>query len=355
MSAVLDKIRNLGQRLTRSEAPLPFPDTLSIESSYACNLKCFMCPRHFDESLQGMFPADLFRERVYPVLHRFKYVHLTGWGEPLMNKGLVEMLQLCKKSGVWTCFTTNGLLLKEPLSRQVLETGLEMINISCDASQAETYNFVRGKGAFDALMKRMQHMTELRREMNSKTRLEWTFVMMKNNIHELAGAIRLAKANGFDRFTAKHMETATNREDMGNALWNTGINEPLTKEWDEKLEAAIAECKTVAADGGIDFQFHPRRFQFENQCLVRPANQVFIDYVGNVSSCCFLNKLDVRPYMTKEERVEEDGVMGDLNLKQLVDILDSAEYQTFRRQWIKGEVPRSCSGCVNLNRMNETD
>lgn len=350
---VVDTIKSLGSRLLRREQPLPFPDTLSIESSYACNLKCVMCPRHFDESLQGMFPLELFRERVFPVLGRFRYVHLTGWGEPLMNKHLVEMLALCKQAGVWTCFTTNGLLLREPLSRRVIETGVDMINISCDASDAHTYEIVRGKGTFDVLMQRMEHMAALRREMNSPVRLEWTFVMMKNNIGELPGAVERAVRLGFERFNAKHMETAINREDLGNALWNTGFAPDLTPEWEEKLEDAIAKARRLAAGTATEFLLHPRHFAPEGQCLVRPANQVFIDYKGNVSSCCYLNKLDVRPYLRPEERVEDDGVMGELSLRDLVEILDSPRFVAFRRQWLGGTVPTACTNCVNLNRMSE--
>ena len=81
----------------------------------------------------------------------------------------------------------------------------------------------RGKGTFDVLMQRMAHMAELRAQMESKTRLEWTYVLMKNNLHELAGAVRLAIQHGFERVNIKHMETAINREDLGSALWNTTL------------------------------------------------------------------------------------------------------------------------------------
>ena len=351
MPAVIDKLKEFGRRLSGREAPLPFPERLSIESSYACNLRCVMCPRHFDDAPQGMFPLDLFKERVLPVLPRFKYIHLTGWGEPLMNKDLPEMIRLCKEAGVWTCFTTNGLLLKEPLSRKVLETGLETINISCDAAEPEIYEQIRGKGTFAILMERMAHMNALRKEMGAGTRLEWTYVMLKPNLHQLPAAVRLAASHGFERFTAKHIESVIERKDLADALWNTKIAPDLTGEWVRKYDETVAEARRVADECSIEMILHPRRYNVEGECIAHPINSIFIDYTGNVSPCCYLNKLDVSPYMTPEERPRESGVLGQLDLKSFVEILDSGQYETFRRQWQRGEMPEACRGCLNVTRM----
>lgn len=357
MPQLLDKLKNLGLRVAGQPArdgqpALPFPDTLSIESSYACNLKCFMCPRHFDESLQGMFPLDLFKEKVLPVLNKFKYVHLTGWGEPTMNKNFVELLQLCKAQGVYTCFTTNGLLLKEPLSRRILETGVDMILISCDASNPDTYEQVRGKGTFDHLMKRHEHMMDLRREMGVDTKLEWTYVMMQSNLEELPGAVKLAVERGFDRFNAKHMETAINREDLAQALWDTGMATPPDADTMRRYHEIVAECRAIADGSNTELVVHPLRWVRDGQCLVRPVNNIFIDYKGYVSSCCYLNKLDVKPYLDPAEVPADDGVMGDLHLADFIDILESDRFRGFREEWARGEVPEACRNCVNIARMH---
>ncbi|MEQ8822540.1 MAG: radical SAM/SPASM domain-containing protein [Sumerlaeia bacterium] len=343
------------QPLDPDSLPLDFPDTLNIETSYRCNLKCIMCPRHFDADLQGMFPMDLFHQRVGPVLNRFKYIHLTGWGEPLMHKQFVEMLQACKDAGTWTCFTTNGLLLKEPLSRRILETGVDTINVSCDGSEPETYEAVRGKGTFELLMERLAHMVALREEMGAQTRIEWTMVLMKANITELPKAVRMASEIGLDRFTAKHMETAINREDLAGALWNTGIVADLTDEEEATYRKAVADARQVAEETGMDLVVQPRRFLRDGECAVKPSQNIFIDYVGNVSSCCYLNKLDVMPYIAKEDRPQDDGVMGSLSLKDFVEILDDPRFVEFRKTWRRGEVPEACSACLQIPRMTTND
>lgn len=354
MSQVLGKLKSLTQQVFRGEAPLPFPDTLNIESSYACNLKCVMCPRHFEGVPQGMFTLEMFEKHVEPHIGKFKYVHLTGWGEPLMNKDLPEIVRRCRAAGVWTCFTSNGLLLRPPLDRKILETNLELISVSCDADNAQTYEYVRGKGTFDVLVERLTAFNKLRREMGAQTVMQWSFVQLRQNFEQLPGAIRLAKRCGFDQFVAKHIETVITREELADAMWNTGIAPDLSPDLVVRHDAVLAEARRVAEEEGIRLMIHPRRMSHEGQCIVKPMTNLFIDYEGRVSSCCYLNKNDVRPYNTPEEKPKETGVYGDLRLGDLMDFLSSEQFRSFQREWRDGRVPEPCRNCLQVNRAKST-
>ncbi len=354
MSQVLDKLRSIKQRVFPTEAPLPFPDTLNIESSYACNLKCVMCPRHFDDVPQGMFSLDMFEKWVQPHVGRFKYVHLTGWGEPLMNKDLPEIIRRCRAAGVWTCFTSNGLLFRPPLDRKILETDLELISVSCDADNAKTYEYVRGKGTFDVLVERLKAFSQLRNEMKSNTKLQWSFVQMRHNFEQLPGAIRLAAQSGFDLFVAKHIETVIHREELGDAMWNTGIAPDLSPELVARHDEVLEDARQTAKEFGIELIVHPRRMAHEGMCIVKPVTNLFIDYEGRVSSCCYLNKNDVRPYNLPEEKSKDNGVYGELRLGDLMGFLGSDKFKEFQREWRAGKVPEACRGCLQVNRIHST-
>lgn len=354
MPQVFDKLRALHQRVFNGEKPLPFPDTLSIESSYACNLKCVMCPRHFEGVPQGMFTLDMFERHIESHVDKFKYVHLTGWGEPLMNRDLPEIVRRCRAKGVWTCFTSNGLLLRPSLDRKVLESGVDLISVSCDADNAETYEYVRGKGTFDVLIERLKAFNALRKEMNAETVMQWSFVQMRHNYEQLPGAIRLAAECGFDLFVAKHIETVIHREELKDAMWNTGIAPDLEPEIVARHDDVLAEARRVADEAGVRLEIHPRRMDFKGTCLVKPVTNLFVDYEGRVSSCCYLNANDVRPYNLPEEKPKEDGILGNVRLSDLMDILDSDTYRDFQRQWLQGKVPEPCRNCLQINRMRTT-
>jgi len=354
MSQVLDKLRTLKQKVFNEKAPLPFPDTLNIESSYACNLKCVMCPRHFEGVPQGMFSLDMFERHVQPHIHHFKYVHLTGWGEPLMNKELPEIINRCRAAGVWTCFTSNGLLLRQPLDRKILDTNLELISVSCDADNAATYEYVRGKGTFDVLVERLTAFNKLRREIGAQTTMQWSFVQLRQNFEQLPGAIRLAARCGFDQFVAKHIETVIHRAELADAMWNTGIAADLSPEMVERHDAVLAEARRTADEVGIRLDIHPRKMHHQGMCIVKPVTNLFIDYEGRVSSCCYLNVNDVRPYNLPEEKPKDDGVYGDLRLGNLMDFLKSEKFLGFQRDWQDGIVPEGCRNCLQVNRIHTT-
>jgi len=351
---VKSKAKGLLQREGNGRDPLPFPPQLIIETSYACNLKCVMCTRDFDTVPQETFSLEMFRERVEPLLPRFKTVNLAGWGEPLMNPHFVEILRGCKEAGLFTCFNTNGLLLKGSLARRILEAEPDAIYISCDGSTPGTYEYVRGKGTFDVLQTRMRDFVALRNEMGVKTEIDWVYVLLKHNLDEMPACVPLAAAHGMDHVRVKHMETALSAEELGDALWNTGIAPDLTPEWEERYQRAIAEATRLGEEHGIAFVPHPRRFSVRGMCLVPPDENIFIDQRGNVSACCYLTEIDNRPYVPAEERSEDKGILGNLREQTLLEIIESERYERFRREWLAGQVPASCRGCVNVNRMTST-
>ncbi len=354
MSPVIDTLRALARRVRGERPPLPFPETLLLEISHACNLRCSMCPRHFEDVPQGLLSLDMFERWIEPHVGRFKVVNLTGWGETLMNPEVTEIVRRCRAAGCWTCFTTNGLLLGPPLDRAILATGLEQITVSCDAAAAETYEQVRGKNTFGTLIERLTAFTALRREMAVPTVMQWVFVQMRSNFEQLPDAVRLARRCGFDHFVAKHMETAISRENLAEAMWNTGIAPDLTPEITARHDAAIAEAQRIAAEESIRLIIHPRRMARGGMCMAKPASNVFIDSEGRVSNCCYLNVNDVRPHASGGERAADDGVWGDLRRESLPEIIDSARCRAFRRAWHAARVPDVCRGCLQINRMATT-
>jgi len=105
------------------------PPILQIESTNRCNLSCHYCLREaFDSEGER---GDLTPERFKRVLDqgRFKYVTLHGWGEPLLNTSLFEMIQHAKSKRIAVNFNTNGTLLKER-SDDILDSGLDTLALS---------------------------------------------------------------------------------------------------------------------------------------------------------------------------------------------------------------------------------
>jgi len=57
----------------------------------------------------------------------FRYVGLHGWGEPLLNPQLFQMVEHAESEGVYTNLTTNGTLIEENIAN-VFSSGLREIS-----------------------------------------------------------------------------------------------------------------------------------------------------------------------------------------------------------------------------------
>lgn len=134
----------------KSEIPLRTPYCLFVDPSSVCNFKCVFCmnqkikrPEIMEFSLFKKIIDDL-EEFEDPI----KTIRLYGFGEPFLNSSFCNMVYYAKKSrkvlNVDT--TTNASLLNHELSKTLVESGIDRINISIEAMSTEKYReFTRNK------------------------------------------------------------------------------------------------------------------------------------------------------------------------------------------------------------------
>ena len=120
-----------------------------------CNLKCVMCPYH-SPTIKPTHKTDFFQGN-YPMSWEMMESFARDCGrfgtsvsvgsveEPLLHPKIVDFVRICREEGVPRVhITTNGQLLNEARSRELLEAGLTSIDVSLDATDAETYRLIRG-------------------------------------------------------------------------------------------------------------------------------------------------------------------------------------------------------------------
>ena len=132
---------------------------LRVSITDRCNYRCVYCRTGNEGALYSELPmSDYLRmARVFVGLGLEK-VRLTG-GEPLLRKGLVELVRdLAKLRTVRTgepvdlALTTNGHLL-EDLAEPLKEAGLSRITVSMDAVDAATFaRITRVPGSFERVL-----------------------------------------------------------------------------------------------------------------------------------------------------------------------------------------------------------
>lgn len=132
--------------------PLDVPFSVQIDICSACNLKCNFC-FHSDvnaitksKTRFGAMSFELFKKIIDDMKAdwgeaKVKKLRLFKIGEPLMNLEVTRMVKYAKEADVAECIeiTTNGTLLNQQMSLELIEAGLDILNISVNGINEKQY------------------------------------------------------------------------------------------------------------------------------------------------------------------------------------------------------------------------
>ena len=177
---------------TLTEHKVPFyPAYLQVEQTSRCNAECIMC-NHFYLGNRGC--ADIsgpILEKLTPILPYCETVMLNGDGEPFLSPTIVSSIERYHQYGVRIGTNTNLSCLPEPVI-PYLSKAFGFLNISCDGCTAQTYEMIREGLSFETFRRNLavleQRAPELPKFLDC--------VVMKQNLMELPGIVRLAHAYG---------------------------------------------------------------------------------------------------------------------------------------------------------------
>lgn len=171
-----------------------FPLMVIISIIYSCNFGCPNCPytdgnselRRFYKKMGGVFfPEELWQRIAIEAGPYQSWLRCTGGGEPMMHPKMVEMVEFAKQAKAKVWMNTNGSLFgPQPRGRdklgRIIEAGIDLIEFSMDAGDAETYEAVRPLKSSKKidLYKRWQNQVsnvqaalELRKNLKKSTRI----------------------------------------------------------------------------------------------------------------------------------------------------------------------------------------
>jgi MoaA/NifB/PqqE/SkfB family radical SAM enzyme len=169
-----------------------FPLQLDFELNYSCNFTCINCTWNI-ESTAGKgkdtwFPFEVFCKIIDDAVPKgLKSVRLNYINEPLMRKDIVKFIEYARNAGVLDIyFSTNGSLLTEKVSRELIKAGLLRLQVSIDAATKPTFDKIRQGGDFDVIHKNIADFLRVREELGAHLpTIRVNFVKTSDNEHEL--------------------------------------------------------------------------------------------------------------------------------------------------------------------------
>ncbi len=309
------------------------PKICSIELFRKCNLRCRMCHMwKAEESGNGLNKATLERlaGELQDVLTGEKEVVFSG-GEPLLFKGIVDLVRIYSERGFKVGIASNGTLIDKHKAKQLAEAGLKNIQLSFDSINKETHDFLRGvNGAHEKVLKAAGYLSSY----NSRISVCAQTVISGKNLNELIDTIEFIKHDkrfdfiSFMSVTTPFFSSADDNwrnEDEFSFLW------PKEKEGVGRVIDKMIEMKKDSYPIANPVS-HLELFRsyFHNPYIRRPDVRcrlgdyvLSIDPAGDIRPCCFMEPV------------------GNIKEGNLADILSSEEVDRLR------QVMRSCGKTCN--------
>jgi MoaA/NifB/PqqE/SkfB family radical SAM enzyme len=182
-----------------------FPSQIIVDATEICNMACIHCPHpafkvspHYSgRKLELALNNKLVDEVRTHGQGKTQYIRYTSEGEPLTYPLVLEMLDYAKKcSGVMVTLTTNGKIMNDARIERLLEIGVDIVDISIDALNPDTYAKIRVGGDLNVTRANVLRLIDRARETGSRTRVVVSFVEQPLNLHETDAFESFWKTNG---------------------------------------------------------------------------------------------------------------------------------------------------------------
>jgi radical SAM protein with 4Fe4S-binding SPASM domain len=148
--------------------PLDTPLLVQIFPAYACNFRCRYCIHSVPLDQRGFVAGekiidfDLYRKCIDDLAEfpqKVKMLRFAATGEPLLHPEIAEMVSYAKAQNIAHSIdiVTNGSLLTEALSLQLINAGLDQLRISVQGLSSKAYfDVAQVKFNFEELVKKVR-------------------------------------------------------------------------------------------------------------------------------------------------------------------------------------------------------
>jgi radical SAM protein with 4Fe4S-binding SPASM domain len=309
-----------------------------------------MCATHLrrdylDENTTGLMELGLF-ERIMEQCSGLKKLHLQGLGEPLLHPHFFDMVALASRKNIEVTASSNLTLLSRRTAGLCVSSGLRCLHVSVDGATPATYERVRAGGSFSRVLANLVLLSQAKEICKSRYPvLKMTVVVMRQNLHEIPGLVRLAGDFGVEEIFVQHLCHSYGESTLPEyymPMRGFFRRESLAGEDPEKIRHYFTVSSNAAASAGILLRLPRIGISEEKEASRRlpscdwPFTGIYISYQGRVMPCCMISTPDRATFGSAEE-------------DDLSDIWNGELYDNFRRLLASGQPPEICRSCSVYN------
>lgn len=350
-----------GNNEVRVIRPVSHLAKVYIEVTNMCNLDCQTCMRNVWDEPSGMMSDQTF-EVIFSEVNQMAVkptVFFGGYGEPLIHPKIIEMIKRFKAIDARVELISNGLLLTEERSLQLIRAGMDLLWVSLDGASPESYVDVRLGSSLPVVLDNLKKLRYIRHKAtdidNSLPNLGIAFVAMEKNIKDLPEVIKLGIEVGATRFSISNVLPHTQelndqtlyKRSMQNMVGRQNTSVPLVNiarmDWNDLTKDVLAYV-------------YSRKFRLEvagyelnralDTCPFVEQGSLSVRWDGNVAPC--LPLLHTNQYIYRQQmRKTNNYILGNIRENGLLGIWNSREYVELRDRLQRFQFSPCtfCDGC----------
>jgi radical SAM protein with 4Fe4S-binding SPASM domain len=179
------------------------PYMLVLDTTNLCNLECVWCPTGQKRNTRPL--TTMPKEKTFKIFDKFgpylKEILLFNWGEPFLNKDIIEIMSYAKKYNLFLVVSSNmNFELSYENACKIVDSGLDKFIASIDGVSQQSYEIYRKKGDVSLAFDNLKMLIKAKRDKQSKApQILWQYLVFKHNEHEIEDAKKLAREIGVDR------------------------------------------------------------------------------------------------------------------------------------------------------------
>lgn len=180
------------------------PYNIIVDTCNICNFNCPLCRTGamLNSREKGMMSFANFKRFIDPLAEHALLLTLHNWGEPFLNRDVYKMIAYANSKGLATRLSSNLYAMDHQDLERVVDSGLNHITVSLDGAGEETYVKYRVGGHFEQVFDNLKTLIEIKRRRRSPFPVvEWQFLVMRHNEHEIPDVRGLADEIGVDVLT----------------------------------------------------------------------------------------------------------------------------------------------------------
>ncbi|MCM8795684.1 MAG: radical SAM protein [Candidatus Omnitrophica bacterium] len=308
----------------------PFPQSVEIEVSTSCNLRCIICELTYWKEPPRLMSLDEFKS-IVDQFPKLRFIALTGIGENFLNKNLLDMYRYVKKKWphIYIELYDSFYFIDEDIAHILInEINLDEVLISIDSSRKETYEKIRVNSDFERVVENIRSFLKVKRKSKKYyPKVSFHFIVNRLNKDEMVEFL-------------EWVNSLRNGEQVSvfftRLLHSFSEIEALFVDVDK---VSIERIEKKAQELGINIRWN-LDIPLEKCPAYYCGNWLmpFIFVTGEVIPCCAMNEANAREMQRKMS-------LGNVFKENFRDIWKNEKYKRLRMDIRKGKIPPFCFNC----------